>query len=273
MKTNKALKQYEQYLTEQELAEGTKEIYLREAKRLLEHLSDAQPSKGCLLTYKKQLEAKSYEISTQNLYIIAINRYLKYIGRADCTLKANRVQKGRSVAQVLTMEEYHKLLACAMERGSEKYYMIMKTLAATGIRIGELKYFTVEALDGQVIQVTNKKKTREVCLPNGLTVELRRYCCREKIERGVIFRGKSEKAIDRTTVYKMLVRIADMAGVPRAKVHPHSFRHLFARTYMGKYSNLFELADLLGHSSLETTRIYARGTVMERRQRLDALGL
>lgn len=273
MKDEEALKQYEQSLMEQELAMGTREIYLRTARQLLEYLSGTEPSKASLLTYKKQLEAKNYAVSTQNLYIIATNRYLKYRGYANCTLKINRIQKGRSVERVLTVEEYHKLLACAKERDSEKYYVIMKTLAATGIRIGELKFFTVEALDKQAIQVTNKKKTREICLPNGLTRELREYCCREGITSGVIFRGKSEKAVDRTTVYKMLVRIANMAGVPRTNVHPHSFRHLFAMTYMAKYSNLFELADLLGHSSLETTRIYARGTVNERRRRLDALGL
>lgn len=143
----------------------------------------------------------------------------------------------------------------------------------TGIRIGELKFFTVEILEKQAIQVTGKKKTREVYLPDKLIRELKAYCSHAGIESGVIFRGRKGKPLNRVTVYNMFARLADMTGVPKEKVHPHNFRHLFALTYMENYANLFELADLLGHSSLETTRIYARSTMEKKRQRMDKLGL
>lgn len=117
------------------------------------------------------------------------------------------------------------------------------------------------------------RKTREIYLPDKLIQELRTYCSHAGIEGGVIFQGRAGEPIHRVTVYNMFVRLADMTGVPKEKVHPHNFRHLFALTYMENYSNLFELADLLGHSSLETTRIYARSTMEKKRQRMDKLGL
>lgn len=273
MKTKKDRNSYAEYLAENELAENTIEIYMREADRLECYLAGEGITKKKMLAYKRLMEAFGYAPTTLNLHIVAVNRYLRYLDYSDCTLKANRIQARQSLLNTLSVEEYQKLLNYARESGREKYYAIMRTLAMTGIRIGELKYFTVEILDKQAIQVTGKKKTREIYLPDNLVSELEKYCKNAGIEKGAIFVGRTDKPINRTTVYKMLIRMADMIGIEKEKVHPHNFRHLFALTYMKKYANLFELADLLGHSSLETTRIYARSTMTEKRKRINEMGL
>ncbi len=267
------LRVYAEYLMECELAARTRELYLQEAEKLERYMGKDKVTKKKLLGYKKRLEASGYAPTTLNQRIVAVNRYLHYSGYGDCVLKTNRLQSRQSLNGILTKREYQMLLDYARESGREKYYVLVRTLAMTGIRIGELKFFTVEALEKQFIQVTGKKKTREIYLPDRLIEELKVYCSYAGIKNGVIFQGRAGEPIHRTTVYKMLVRLADMTGVPKEKVHPHSFRHLFALTYMENYSNLFELADLLGHSSLETTRIYARSTMEKKRQRIDRLGL
>lgn len=273
MGSTNELKVYAEYLMECELAARTQEIYLQEAEKLEKYLQNDTITKKKLLGYKELLEASGYAITTLNQRIIAANRYLRYLGYEDCALKTNRLQSRQSLNHMLTKKEYQILLDYAKESGREKYYALMRTLAMTGIRIGELKFFTVEILEKRVIQVTGKKKTREIYLPDKLIQELKTYCSHAGIEGGVIFQGRAGEPIHRVTVYNMLVRLADMTGIPKEKVHPHNFRHLFALTYMENYSNLFELADLLGHSSLETTRIYARSTMEKKRQRMDKLGL
>ncbi len=273
MGRTKDIEKYMDYLIEEELSEGTRTIYVREARQMEEYLSGRSVSKKLMVDYKKYLGTLEIAQSTQNLKIVAVNRYLKFLGCRDCMIKPNRIQAGQSLEDVITMEEYKELLTYAKESGRDKYYAIIKTLAMTGIRISELKYFTVEALEKKFIRITNKKKTREICLPDNLVKVLSDYCHRAGNDSGVIFRGKGEQPISRIAVYQMLVKMADEIGIKKGKVHPHSFRHLFAITYMVHFSNLFELADLLGHSSLETTRIYARSTLKERGQKMNELGL
>lgn len=273
MKKTKDIKSYEEYLFQRELSGGTREIYVRQARELLAFLRGGAITKRAMITYKEYLSGKNIAVSTLNLYIVAVNSYLRYAGYEDCVIKTKKVQRRKSIENVISVEEYNRLLCYARESGREKYYYIMKTLALTGIRIGELKFFTVEVLDKEMFTVNNKGKIREIYLSEELMKELHSYCKRSHIESGVIFRGKGEDHISRTGVYKMLTGMADRIGIPREKVHPQSFRHLFAITYMNRYGNLSELSDILGHSSLETTRIYTTTTVREKRQRLNGLGL
>ena len=273
MGTAKELEGYLKYLETEELAEGTVKIYLKEAESLTEYLSGREVTKSIMVEYKNRPALSNCSTTTRNLHIVAANRYLKYISHADCMVKTLRVQRKQNLEDVLTIEEYRELLQYARESGREKYYMILRTLAMTGIRVSELRYFTVEAVKRPLICVSNKQKTREICLSQKLRNELERYCEKNGITEGTIFKGKNSEPISRIAVYKMMVRLADMAGIEKGKVHPHSLRHLFAVTYMEHYGNLFELADLLGHSSLETTRIYTRNTVRKRGQRIDGLGL
>lgn len=273
MERTKEIRKYAEYLKTEELAEKTIQIYLQGAERLRRYLSNKRITKGKIVEYKKSLIAAGYKPTTCNLHIVAVNRYLKYTGYTNCMLKTLRIQTRHSLDNMLTIEEYQMLLCYARESGREKYYMILRTLAMTGIRVSELKFFTVEILDKKVIMVTGKQKVREICLPEKLVQELKRYCLINGIRKGSIFRGNKEQPISRIAVYKMLVKMGDMVGIEKGKVHPHSLRHLFAVTYMEHYGNLFELADLLGHSSLETTRIYARSTAKEKGQRINELGL
>lgn len=273
MERTKDLEEYLEYLKDKELAQRTIDIYLREAGRLTDYLSGKNITKGNMVDYKKYLLSYGYIPTTLNLYIVAANSYLKFLGHSECVIKCIRVQEKQSLDNIISFEEYHELLNYAKESGREKYYVILKTLAMTGIRVSELKFFTVEILNKKALFVSNKQKVREICLPEKLMKELRKYCQEFGIEEGIIFRGDGEKPISRTAVYKMLVKMADMVGIEKGKVHPHSLRHLFAITYMEHYANLFELADLLGHSSLETTRIYARSTIQKKGERINELGL
>lgn len=265
--------QYEQYLSQNELAEGTIKIYIREMKNLLFYLDGNDITKDRTIAYKQQLIKRNLSVTTLNLYISAVNKYLVYAGRRECRVKAKKMQKRRSLKNVISPEEYRQLLAYALQSGRKKYYYILRALACTGIRISELSFFTVEVLEKGVIYVENKEKIREIYLSDTLITELKKYCKEGQIYTGIIFRGNRGNAISRTAVYKMLVHMGDMTGIPKDKVHPHSFRHLFALTYMDTYGNMAELSDILGHSSLETTRIYTTSTVQEKRKRLNKLSL
>lgn len=272
-KDTKEITKYADYLAGTELSEGTKEIYLRQAKVFTDYLKKRPITKKEVIAYKKLLMTKGYAHTTINLYIVAINNYLNYTGHKNLSIGTERLQKRHYPENIIDKEEYKKLLDYAKESGRMKYYYIMRTLALTGIRISELEGCTVESLARGKFVTSNKGKVREVYLPDKLIHDLNEYCAVQKIESGVIFRGKGGGPIERTSVYRMLVHLADMAGIAKEKAHPHSFRHLFAVTYMEQYSNLFELADILGHSSLETTRIYTATTDRMKREKMDKLCL
>lgn len=265
-------KVYEEFLRKEELAEGTIEIYVRQAKQLMKTMEGKPLTKEHLLTYRKRLEQRGIADTTVNLNINAVNRYLKFAGKEECRLRTRRIQRKRNLENVLSFEEYKRMLCYAKDTGRYKYYYIMKTMASTGIRVSELGFFTVESIEKSWFYVRGKGKSREIYLPGQTQKGLKTYCSHAGIREGVIFRGNGKKAISREAVYKMLQRIAATVGVPTEKAHPHSFRHLFAKTYMEKYGNLTELADILGHSSLETTRIYTVSTVEEKCRKIEKLG-
>lgn len=274
MKNNtNEIEKYAEYLSETELSENTKEIYIRQANVFIKFLQDKPITKKEVIAFKKYLLNKGYARTTMNLYIVAANNYLKYIGHQDYSIRTERLQRRHCPEDIMDKEDYKKLLDYAKASGRFKYYYIMRTLALTGIRISELADCTVESLERGKFMTSNKGKTREVYLPDKLIKELYEYCTMQGITTGVIFRGDTKKAIERTSVYRMLIHLADMAGIPKEKAHPHSFRHLFAITYMEQYSNLFELADILGHSSLETTRAYTVTTGEAKRKKMDKLCL
>lgn len=272
-KTKNIMAEYEAFLFRKELSAGTRQIYINQALLLLQFLDGREATKDNLILYKELLDSSHLAVPTQNLYITAINSFLKYSGCDDCMLRARRVQRKNSLHNVLNLEEYGKLLDYAVKSRRMKYYYIMKTLGITGIRISELRYFTVEGLNEEVLYVHNKGKTREIYLPDKLIKALREYCQSAGINNGTIFRGNKEVPISRIAVYKMFIKIADMTGVSKKKAHPHSFRHLFALTYLEQYGNLSELSDILGHSSLEITRIYTMSTAQEKRRRMNELDL
>lgn len=267
----KKLKQYAEYLYQKELAEGTIDIYIREARKLLVFLNGRQITKEEMIEYKKYLIKREIGISTRNLCIVAANSYLKYLGSDSCCVKTERIQKRQSLSNILCGEDIRKMLLAAKREGREKYYYIIRTLLLTGMRIGELSHLMVEVMARGKFTVENKGKAREIYLPDCLLEELQGYCNARGIVSGTVFLGKQGHPIHRSSVNKALTKLAEEAGVPREKVYPHSFRRFFALTYMKQYGDLTELADILGHSSLETTRIYTLTTAEEKRKRLNGL--
>ena len=273
MNTQEKMNRYAWYLIQRELAENTRTVYLRQAKLFLDFVKGREITKEETIAYKQTLINGGKSPASINLYITALNCYLKYEGMEGCYIKTVRFQKNQYPDNIISVEEYQRMLLCAEQRGYRKYYCIMRTLATTGIRISELSGCTVEALHQGKLVICSKGRLREVYLPEKLVSELEDYCAQEQITSGAVFLGSTNSSISRNAVYKMLVRMADMEGIPMQKVHPHSFRHLFAVTYMKQYADLPELADIMGHSSLETTRIYTRNTSDERRKRMNELKL
>lgn len=268
----KGIKDYERYLREAGLSPNTVIVYDARARNFLQICGKRMPDRDMVCQYVEQLR-KAYKPRTVNLSIISLNRYLRWAGYRELTVKTGRIQPRRSLNNILSIQEYHIMLDYAKRTGRKKYYMLMRVLAGTGIRVGELKYITVEAVRAGNTDVYNKGKLREIFVPNELSEALLEYCREEQIHTGILFEGSKGEAISRNAVWQMLTKLAVRAGVDKRKVNPHSFRHLFAKTYMSKYGNLAELGDILGHSNLETTRIYTITTVEEKRERMNLLGI
>lgn len=268
----KGLQEYEAFLSDAGLSRNTIFLYVARAKDFIAVCTKWESDKSIISQYVECMRAV-YKPRTVNTYIISLNRYLAWAGYPDYTMKTNRIQARRSLNNVLSIQEYYKLLDYAEQTGRRKYYMIMRVFAGTGIRVSELCYITVEAVRTGSVDVYNKGKNREIYIPNELSKLLLRYCMEIDVSTGILFEGAGGKAISRNAVWQMLNKLAVGAGVDRKKVNPHSFRHLFAKTYMNKYGNLAELGDILGHASLETTRIYTLSTIEEKRRKLDMLGI
>lgn len=277
MTKDKMVKLWEDYaeqLRNQELKESSKRKYKRDIQRFLEFLpEEGKLQKDWVIAYKRYLTERYQPVSV-NSYLMSVNRFLRCIDRTECVVKLEKIQKRYSLDHVLTIEDYDRLLFYAHIHGKKKYYCIMRTLAATGIRVGELRYITCEAVNQKMAVIHHKNKIRHIYLPDRLCSLLKEYQAWAKISEGCLFCGRDQgRPMDTSSIWKGLKRLAIKAGVDSEKVYPHSFRHLFARTYMKEIGNLAELSDLLGHSSIETTRIYTMGTAEEKRESLDRMRL
>jgi site-specific recombinase XerD len=235
---------------------------------------ESEITKEQSIAYKAFLCNGQYKTSSINSYIIAINKYFKWIGTPELKVKIIKQQRKNSLEDVISITDYKRLLRNAKRLGMFDIYYLMKILASTGIRIDETKYITVESLNENYIKVNNKGKEREISIPKELVRELKKYCTANKIKTGYVFcSSRPGNLIQKSTAWRKMKKIAGVARVNKNKVHAHSFRHLFAKEYMAKYNNAIELADILGHSSLETTRIYTRSTSYEKRQKIESLKL
>lgn len=265
------------YLAElrmEELAETTVAKYRRDILYFLERgAGKADVEKEDLIAYKRELISR-YKTRTVNAYLVSLNRYLRWLGAGELTVKTIRIQSCGHLENVVSAEEYRRMLRWCREWGRERDYALLRTLAGTGIRVGELRYITRESADRGVCEIYNKGKCRLILLSCELSQVLRDYCDTAGISSGVIFSGRTPgRALGPKSVWKQMKALAVKAGVDPQKVYPHSFRHLFAKTYMNKIGNLMELADLMGHSNLETTRIYATSSLDEKRLSLNSLEL
>ena len=269
------LKKFEIELKENELAENSIMQYMRDVREYItfNNISNiADITKENLITFKDYLVAKSKPATVNNKLVI-INQFLVFIKLDNLKLKLLRIQNKSSVSDVMSVVDYERLKRTALRLKRIRTYYIMRTLAETGIRIEELKYVSLEVVRKGTAQITNKKKIRDIVFSKELSKELLKYCKENNIKEGLIFFGRNkEKVLNASGIWKELQYIAGQARVKKKKVHAHGFRHLFSKEFLKQNNNdLFTLADLLGHISLETTRLYAKQSIFEQRKALTGL--
>jgi len=264
---------YRQTLEYEEKSRHTIEKYVRDVRAFIDYVNEDQLNKDTVIGYKNHLIEVGYAVESINSMLAAVNSFLHFIGREDCRVKHVRAQRKvyNSEDKELSKEEYIRLLHAA--EGNSRLYMILETICATGIRVSELKYFTVEEVVGGEVRVSCKNKTRIILLPARLRKKLMVYAGKQGIIRGFIFRTAGGRPVDRSNIWTMMKRLCKKANVNPAKVYPHNLRKLFARTFYKIEKDIARLADLLGHSNINTTRIYLMTTSAEHLRKIESLGL
>jgi len=256
-----------QYIQAQKMMEKSKKTtskYERDIKRFILSLPDVEViDKQHVMKYKDSLLQGGYKTSSINNFITILNTFLKWCELSDWRVREIKTQQKSSLLNVVSEKDVDRLLRYAKKLHKEEIYLIIKIVSTTGIRISELDAFTVANIQGFYFTTYKKGKEREIILTQELVRELRKYCKDNNIQEGRLF------TMSYSTIWRYLKTVAGAAKVSLIKVHPHSFRHLFAKRFMDQYNNVLDLADILGHSSLETTRIYTRSTLDEKRKKLE----
>lgn len=259
----------------QEYSENTLKQYKANVLKFINWLPDNEEiTKFTTLKYKEYLGTIAGSSNSINTWIVTINKYLKWLDGSDLVIKKIKMQQKQSVEDVLSIVEYKRLLRKAKQLKMTEIYYIMKILAMTGIRVSVLKYFTVNGIKSNYIKFKIKGKENRVIVRQDLARELRHYCKTNKIKEGYLFPSSrvEGKMINNSTIWRQMKKVAGVAKVNKKKVHAHSFRHLFAQVFLATYSdNITELADILGHNSLETTRLYTRTSDAQKRAKLENL--
>ena len=253
-----SLKQFECYLREQECSQATIAKYLRDVTRLAEFCRGAPVDKAQLIAFKQHLQKAGYAPSSVNSMLAAVNCYLKYMGHPEWKLRFLKIQRGTfsNRSKELSQDEYERMVSKALEHGDQRLALLLQTICATGIRVSELQAITAESLDSGRAELRSKGKIRMILIPRKLCQMLRRYCREQGITDGCVFVTKNEAA-----------------KVKTKKVYPHNLRHLFAQTYYQKYKDIVRLADILGHSNVDTTRIYTAKNGQEQQKQIERLSL
>lgn len=270
MNLNEQLNKFILKEREEEKAVATINKYKSNIKSFISFVNNRELNKKIILDFKDKLDTiDKFVPNTTNNYLISINKFLKFIDRDDLCVKVLKQQTKFSLEYSLSKSDYHRLCRFALKEKDQQNYIILKILAETGIRISELSYFTIENLD-KVISIKNKGKYREITIKLDLLHLIRKYCRDNKIRNGpIIFNPKTKKPYADSTIWRRLKKIAGRARVNKNHVHAHAFRHYFAVCYLESYPNdIAGLADILGHSSLETTRIYTKMTNKEKELKL-----
>ena len=262
-------------MREDERSPGTIENYVRHVRAFAAWMGGNPATKETAAAWKEHLLSRKYSPGTINGMLVSLNRFFDFLGWQECKVKPLRIQRRlfREDSKELTREEYQRLLAAARALGRERLELLMETLCATGIRVSELGYITVEAAKRRRAEISLKGKVRVILLPGKLSRKLLSYAARQKTASGAIFRTGSGRQLGRRQVWAELKALCRHAGVEPAKVFPHNFRHLFARVFYKASRDIAKLADLLGHSSLETTRLYLADSGAEHLRQLERLGL
>ena len=274
------LQLFQQYLLQEEREEGTIEKYLRDVGRFLAWIGAALPTdavswKEKAIQWKEHLCGEKYAPATVNSMLAAVNKLLAFLGFPEVRIRYLRVQRKlfRQSEKELTKEEYLRLIESAHALGRERLALLMEAICATGIRVSEVRYLTVEAAREGRTEISLKGKIRTILLPGKLCRKLLKYARKNKIASGEIFLTRGGKGLSRRQIWSEMKAICRKAGVAESKVFPHNLRHLFARTFYKVCRDVARLADVLGHSSIETTRIYLVSTGIEHARQLEKLNL
>ncbi len=273
--TNERIDRFRAWLLREERAPATVEKYLHDLRAFSAWLQGRPASKELTSAWKANLVEQGLAPSTINSKLAALHSFFGYMGWPDCRVKFLRIQRRvfRSKAKDLSRAEYERLLATAVRQHKYKLALLMETICATGIRVSETKYITAEAVQQGYAQISLKGKIRTILLPGKLCRKLKKFAKERGIECGPLFLGADRKPLSRCVIWAQMKRLCRAAGVEPGKVFPHNLRHLFARTYYKVCKDIVQLADVLGHSSIETTRIYLVSTGEEHARHLERLGL
>ena len=257
--TNEQILAFSTALFRAERSQATVEKYLRSVREFFRYLDGRPVTKDTVMAWKKHLQREeNYSPSTINASLAALNYLFNFLGWADCRTHYLKIQRRlfRETGRELDRADYEKLIAAALGLGRERIALVMETICATGIRVGEVGYITVEAARAGRTEIYLKGKIRTILIPRKLCGKLLRYARRQRTGSGKIFLTRRRNPLSRVQIWSEMKKLCAAAGVMESKVFPHNLRHLFARTYYSLYKDIVKLADLLGHSSVNTTRIY-----------------
>ena len=271
--STKEIDRFHTYLQQEEKSRATQEKYLRDVRRFCLHAAGAAITKQTVIDWKAKLLAEGYAVRSVNSMLVAVNSLLVFLGWNNCKVKVLRTQQQSYCPedQELTKSEYLRLLNASKK--NEQLNLVLQTICSAGIRVSELRFFSVEAVRCGEITIHCKSKTRTILIPGKLKKLLLNYAQRRKISSGAIFLGRNGKPLDRSFIWRQMKRLCKAAGVKESKVFPHNLRKLFARTFYNMEKDIAKLADILGHSSINTTRIYIITTSWEHRRKIEQLGL
>ena len=265
---------YENYLRDDEKSKATREKYVRDVKHFADFTGDRDIDKAVLLEYKAELE-KDYAMTSANSMIAAVNSFLRYVGWHDLCIKQFKIQKTAYSPEEkeLSAAEFHALIKTAEKSNKERLSLVLQTICGTGIRVSELQFLTVEAVRKGEATVSCKGKTRKIFVISKLKNKLLAYAKRNNIDSGILFTTKSGKPLDRSNIWREMKKLCKLAGISAEKVFPHNLRHLFARTFYSIEKDIAKLADILGHSNINTTRIYIMTTFAEHKRKMESMRL
>ena len=272
--TEKLINEYAVYLWEQEKSSATIRKYVRDLTVLQQYLAGSAITKIRLFSWKEYLTQK-YAASSVNTMLAALNSFFDFCGWMDFKMKPLKIQRELfcSEDKELSKQEYLRLVQAAGYRGNQRLALILQTICATGIRVSELQYITIEAVKAGRAVVRCKGKTRMVFLPNKLKKILSGYIRKQKRTTGSVFVTRTGKPIDRSNIWRDMKKLCENADVPSGKVFPHNLRHLFARIYYSLEKDLSRLADILGHANVSTTRLYTIESGTVHRQQIERMKL
>lgn len=273
--SKKHIVQYREQMKKEEKSEATIEKYIRDLNKLLQ-FTDNYISKDLLIAYKKYLkDTKKYKISSINSFLAAANHFLKSMEWNECCVKSYRTQNSlfEPDCKNLTKEDYFQLIKTAQGEDNLRLSCLIQTIGATGIRISELRYVTVESVKQGIITIYSKGKYRKILIPSQLKELLLDFAQKNGYKNGVLFRTASGNPVNRSNIWKEMKKLAKKAGINEKKIFPHNFRHLFAKTFYEIDHDIAKLSDLLGHSSITTTQIYIRSSIDEHQRKLEKMHL